>query len=194
VEVALTGADRPSHLLHDTFGADEVPTESALAALRAGFESDGGKLLVRRDDSLETVHLRVDVPSCPAPELRTHSGALEVLVIEDDAALGDLYEDLLRSVGHAVTACRGLVSAREALQRQRFDAVVAEFQLRDGHLSELAAEVVADHPELPARTLVVTRDPRHPRLLEWVGSTRRPVLGKPFDVHELFAQVQALGA
>lgn len=200
VVLLLTGADNPSSLLREEFGQGEAPATlgTSEAELRAGLMAlarQGGSFEVIRDPELESVRLVVGVPSAPEgrkrDELRTPV-PLEILAIDDDAVLGELYPELLAVTGHNVVTVRSLEAAREVLRAQRFDAVLSEFTLRDGLLPELWATAAEAHPELKSRLIVVTRDPRHPRLIEWLRESQAPVLAKPFQFHTLVDQVALL--
>lgn len=200
VVLLLTGADNPSSLLREEFGQGEAPATlgTSEAELRAGLMAlarQGGSFEVIRDPELESVRLVVSVPSSAEgrkrDELRTPV-PLEILAIDDDAVLGELYPELLAVTGHNVVTVRSLEAAREVLRAQRFDAVVSEFTLRDGLLPELWATAAEAHPELKSRLIVVTRDPRHPRLIEWLRESQAPVLAKPFQFHALVDQVALL--
>lgn len=200
VVLLLTGADNPSSLMREEFGQGEVPATlgTSEAELRAGLTAlvrQGGSFEVIRDPELESVRLVVSVPSSAEgkkrDELRTPV-PLEILAIDDDAVLGELYPELLAVTGHNVVTVRSIEAAREMLRAQRFDAVLSEFTLRDGLLPELWATAAEAHPELKSRLIVVTRDPRHPRLIEWLRESQAPVLAKPFQFHALVDQVALL--
>lgn len=194
IEIVLTGADQPHVLLRERFGADD----SGDPELRAGWlaiERQGGTIALTADAVREEVRLVLTLPAAPAPrrpdKLRTPV-PLEILVVDDDAMLGELYQEMLQVAGHTVTACRTLFGAREALRVQRFDAVVAEFQLKDGLLSELWAVASESHPELASRLVVATRDARDPRLTEFASQRDTPILAKPFSASALTEQLALL--
>lgn len=200
VVILLTGADNPVSLLREEFGQGELPATMGTceAELRAGLASlsrQGGSLEVIRDPEIESVRLVLSVPASAEgkkrDELRTPV-PLEILAIDDDAVLGELYPELLAVTGHNVVTVSSFEAARDMLRAQRFDAVISEFTLRDGLLPELWVTAAEHHPELKSRLIVVTRDPRHPRLIEWVKESQAPVLAKPFQIHALIDQVALL--
>lgn len=200
LRLVLTGADEPHMLLRERFGMDPEltatsATELELRGARAVLERQGGSLRIERDEEREEVRATLTLPAAPTPrrtDIARTPVPLEVLVVDEDPMLGELYQEMLGVSGHTVTACRSVYSAREALRGQRFDAMVAEFQLRDGLLSELWAIASTSHPELASRLLVVTRDPRDPRLLDWAAHERTPILAKPFQASSLLEHLVLL--
>lgn len=200
IDIVMTGADQPHVLLRERFGTDEASTSTTMSEieLRMGLlalRRQGGLFAVAQDAEREEVTLTLTLPSGPAAKradkLRTPV-PLEILVVDDDAMLGELYQEMLQVAGHTVVACRSLSSARDALRGQRFDAIVAEFQLKDGLLSELWAMASQAHPELASRLIVATRDARDPRLVEWASPLGTPILMKPFSAAVLQEQLALL--
>ncbi len=200
VEITMTGADDPHVLLRDRFGTDESSSATTMSDIElrmglVGLRRQGGQLSVVADVAREEVTLALSLPSAPAakrPDKLRTPVPLELLVVDDDPMLGELYQEMLQVAGHTVVACRSLSSAREALKSQRFDAIVAEFQLKDGLLSELWAMASQIHPELASRLVVATREPRDPRLIEWASPLGTPILTKPFSAAALQEQLALL--
>ncbi len=200
IEIILTGADQPHVLLREPFGTEELgaapsASEVELRGGLQGLQRQGGQLRRSVNADREEVQLTLSLPGAPAPrradKLRTPV-PLEILVVDDDPMLGELYQEMLQVAGHGVTACRSIIAAREALRAQRFDAIVAEFQLKDGLLSELWAMASQAHPELASRLIVATRDARDARLLEWASQQNTPILAKPFSAASLQEQLALL--
>ena len=200
IEIVMTGADQPHVLMRERFGTDEPGaslsmSESELRVGLQGLRRQGGHFTLGQDAEREEVRLTLTLPSATAPrqadKLRTPV-PLEILVVDDDPMLGELYQEMLQVAGHAVTACRSIFAAREALRAQRFDAIVAEFQLKDGLLSELWAMASQVHPELASRLVIATRDARDPRLIEWASQQNTPILAKPFSAGALQEQLALL--
>jgi CheY-like chemotaxis protein len=205
VVMLFAGADNPSLVMREEFGSGEEPHtpqamgtgELELRAGQAALAKQGGTFEVIREPELEEVRVVLTVPAAPAARVRDELRTpvpLEILAIEDDPMVGELYTELLAVSGHTVTAVKSVVAARDMLRNQRFDAVLSEFHLRDGLLPELWAMASEAHPELKSRLLVVTRDPRDARLIEWAGENRTPILAKPFHSTALLDQVALLSS
>jgi len=202
IELVFTGADQPTLLMRERFGLDDgrgtaptTPGDLELESAQRALERQGGACRVTADEGAECIRVLITLPAAPTPPrpdpLRTPV-PLEILVIDDDAMIGELYSELLGASGHTVTACRSIYAALAALKQQRFDAVVSEFALKDGTLSELWAEAAHAHTALESRLLVVTRDPRDLRLREWAARERTLVLAKPFQPTQLLDQLALL--
>lgn len=100
----------------------------------------------------------------------TASRSFRVLVVEDDLALGELFVQVLRERGHAVDLASDVESARSALAREPFDAVVADLRLPGASGFEL---------------------------LQWMrreGMRARVIVASAFTTSEVAAHARRLGA
>lgn len=79
-----------------------------------------------------------------------------ILLAEDDDAIVRLLTDFLREEGFAVTAAAGERSAREALERERFDLALVDLQLADG--SGFGVCAAARARQLPVIFLTASSD------------------------------------
>jgi len=197
VELVFTGADQPHVLMRERFGTGDEAASADLE-LRVGLaalQRQGGQIALTRHADREEVLISLSLPKASAqrrPDKLRTPVPLEVLVVDADPMLGELYQEMLQVAGHSVTACGSIYAAREALRGQRFDAVVAEFHHKDGLLSELWAMASQAHPELASRLIVATRDPRDARLQEWAAEGGVPILAKPFAPGALLDQLALL--
>jgi two-component system, NtrC family, response regulator PilR len=64
--------------------------------------------------------------------MATTSNAHTVLVIDDEPDLRTLYEFSLQREGYTVHSAQSVAQALEALQTQRYDAVISDMRLQDG--------------------------------------------------------------
>ena len=69
-----------------------------------------------------------------------------ILLAEDDDAIVRLLTDFLREEGFAVTAAAGERSAREALERERFDLALVDLALGDGSGLEVITQLARRQP------------------------------------------------
>ena len=76
-----------------------------------------------------------------------------ILIIEDDDATRGLYTALLSKTGH-VTATASLCEAEAVLAKERFDLIVADYNLDDGQVANL----LEDHADIDAPVILITAD------------------------------------
>lgn len=196
----LSGSDTPNSALLERFSLERHPSVTSFSDVEFATACD-----ILREQSCvlksstssdgETVRVTVDLPRGRTPRVIDQTRTpvpLDILAIDDDAMMGELYHELLGVSGHTVTSCRTLRSAREALRTQRFDAVIADFFLSDGTFPELWAEAASQHPELTDRVVLITGDRSHAQVREWLQRGRTPVLPKPFTTQALLSQITTL--
>lgn len=114
---------------------------------------------------------------------------MRLLLIEDDAILGEGLRDFLRIEAHVVDWCTTLLQAR-ALQAEPYDALLVDWQLPDGSGLEWlkAQRTHGDHTPaimLTARDLLADR-------ITGLDAGADDYLVKPFEPEELCARLRAL--
>jgi DNA-binding response OmpR family regulator len=114
---------------------------------------------------------------------------VEILIVEDEAAIADFLERGLRREGFAVrTATDGIEGERLALDHP-FDLVVLDRMLpgRDG--LEVLAAIRRGKPSLPV--IMLTAKAEIPERVEGLDSGAADYVTKPFSFPELVARVKA---
>jgi two-component system OmpR family response regulator len=114
---------------------------------------------------------------------------MRLLLLEDDALLGEGLRDFLRADGHVVDWCRDLAAA-DACRGEPYDAWLLDWQLPDGSgLAWLQA-----HRRRGERTpaLVLTARDRLGDRIEGLDSGADDYLVKPFAPEELAARLRAV--
>jgi signal transduction histidine kinase len=130
-----------------------------------------------------------DLPS--APEERTPpAGRLAVLLVEDDAVVGDLLTEFLAVEGHAVDRA---LDGRQALERLRdrpYDLIITDIQMPDvdGATFYRALQEIA--PALARRVVFVTGDVVRPETQAFLAQSGLAYLEKPFDLSQFRAFVR----
>ncbi len=115
---------------------------------------------------------------------------MRILIVEDDAQLSELLGRILTEAGHSLQFGSSLRDAAQAVAESRFDVVVLDRMLPDGDALELCGELRGRGEEVPilmltARTEVQDR-------VSGLRTGADDYLGKPFELEELLARVDAL--
>lgn len=115
---------------------------------------------------------------------------MRILLVEDDALLGDALQVGLRQADHAVDWVRDGVSAETALMTEDYAAVVLDLGLprRDG--LEVLRQLRAKQKTLPV-LILTARDTVDDRI-RGLDAGADDYLVKPFDLGELTARLRAL--
>jgi len=114
------------------------------------------------------------------------SGAVSVLVVDDDRAVGMVLEALLRQAGYAARHVLSGADALAALASRRIDVVISDVRLPGMDGMELLAEVKKRLPGVPV--LLLTAHGTVPLAVEAMRAGAADFLQKPFDRDEvLFA-------
>ncbi|NJD19468.1 MAG: response regulator [Gemmatimonadetes bacterium] len=194
---ASPGAPSPEAL----FPGAPAPTAPGLDDVRAIVERHGGRLLVEQRPSVwnrYTLMLPLERRSgwprpAPLPSRRPEgpSGrALEVLVVDDNAALRSVLRRFLERRGHVVTeACDG-EEALEIVMARSFDRAIVDIHMPRKNGPGFYTSLAEVAPHMQARTLFTTGgnlDAAEERFLELAG---RPSIPKPFDLKALAGSVE----
>ena len=116
--------------------------------------------------------------------------AANILVIEDDPALGAGLVAALRGAGYTARAADSLAAARDALQAETWAALVLDLGLPDGDGLELLRLLRRQGGAAPVMILTAT-DRRETRLAGLDGGADDYVT-KPYDLDEVLARLRAL--
>ncbi|MBI5719444.1 MAG: response regulator transcription factor [Burkholderiales bacterium] len=114
---------------------------------------------------------------------------MRLLLLEDDALLGEGLRDFLRAEGHVVEWCTSL-SAAQALQDEPFDALLVDWQLPDGSGVEWVHARRALGDARPV--LVLTARDRLADRVRGLDSGADDYLVKPFAPEEMLARLRAV--
>jgi two-component system, OmpR family, response regulator len=114
---------------------------------------------------------------------------MRLLLLEDDALLGEGLRDFLRAEGHVVDWCQCLGEAA-ALQREPFDALLVDWQLPDGSGLDWVRALRRSGVTTPV-LLLTARDLLSDRIRGLDGGAD-DYLVKPFDPEELSARIRAV--
>jgi len=114
---------------------------------------------------------------------------MRVLLLEDDAILGEALRDFLRSEGHVVDWLSTLSGARAA-EREPFDLLLVDWNLPDGSGVDWLSGLRAKGQGTPA--IMLTARDRLSDRIQGLDSGADDYLVKPFAPEELSARIRAL--
>ena len=115
---------------------------------------------------------------------------MRILLVEDDALLGDAIQAGLKQTGYAIDWLRDGVAADQALSTEPYDAVVLDWGLPRLSGIEVLQRLRARRMDVPV-LLLTARDTIDDRI-EGLDCGADDYLIKPFDLGELSARLRAL--
>jgi CheY-like chemotaxis protein len=115
---------------------------------------------------------------------------MDVLVVDDDPTVRDLFKRALERAGFMVnTADNGLAAIAE-LQQQSYQAIICDVAMPFLEGRRFYDELKAANPKQAERVIFVTGALSDPNIQMYLEDSRRPFLGKPVPIAKLVAAVQ----
>jgi len=115
---------------------------------------------------------------------------MRVMLVEDDAILGEAIRDHIASLGYGVDWMRRLDDAREAIATVTYELLLLDLGLPDGRGMELLRELRRKGSTLPV--IILTAQDQIAARIDGLNSGADDYLVKPFDLSELAARVAAV--
>lgn len=115
---------------------------------------------------------------------------MRVLLVEDDAILGEAVRDHMALANHAIDWMRTLEDARAALATTQYSMVLLDLRLPDGSGIDLLKSFRASGNLTPV--IILTAHDQISDRIEGLNSGADDYIVKPFDLGELSARVQAI--
>jgi DNA-binding response OmpR family regulator len=115
---------------------------------------------------------------------------VRILIVEDDAQLSELLGRILAEAGHSLRFGTSLRDAAAEVSASQFDVLVLDRMLPDGDALELCGELRGRGDDVPILMLTARTE-----VQDRVSGLRKGAddyLGKPFELEELLARVEAL--
>jgi PAS domain S-box-containing protein len=119
-----------------------------------------------------------------------HSGNEHILLVDDEAALVDLGQEMLKVLGYRVTARTNSLQALETFRRQpdAFDLVITDMTMPGLTGTELARQLIAIRPGLPV--ILCTGFSEHAGSKQSMAPGIREFLMKPYLINEMAAAIR----
>ncbi|TVR99111.1 MAG: PAS domain S-box protein [Rhodospirillales bacterium] len=112
------------------------------------------------------------------------SGGQRILVVDDEAEIGQMLADILVAEGHRVTLAASGREALDAVAKEPFDLVVSDLVMPELDGSHLYRMLLENHPHLASRTVFMTGDTLSRSAKAFVRDSARPLIEKPFTPEE----------
>jgi two-component system NtrC family sensor kinase len=106
----------------------------------------------------------------------------KILVVEDELQIQQLLEDVIRSAGHDVQTAANGRDALDLIDQQKFDLIITDVKMPEISGPEFYAALKRKGAALEQRLIFVTGDLMNAETLQFIESTGRAWLGKPFDI------------
>jgi CheY-like chemotaxis protein len=107
---------------------------------------------------------------------------VRILVVDDDAAIRDLYAEMIRGLGYEVNVVADGAEALARLRNERFDAVVTDILMPGMDGWQLVAAAICEQPMLRLVAMTGADAEEHHKRALALGV---PILQKPFTRVEL---------
>ncbi|HEY0043674.1 MAG TPA: PAS domain-containing protein [Allosphingosinicella sp.] len=169
-------------------------------------QAHGGALTL--EPSRRGAHFRITLPACAKGELvavpidpeiaaaRDKSARARALVVEDEPDVAETLSELLEREGYSVTHASDGAAALMAIDREDFDLVLSDLRMPGISGVELYERLSEVSPEILPRMAFVTGDTLGSSVADFLKTSGRPVLEKPFTrmgVHCLIAALKPEG-
>lgn len=166
----------------------EIPIATGRVLMLLGTANPFGR---RQDHTRVLTSSEGEVRARAHQEAVPYSGAMRVLVAEDEARLRSLVERALRESGYAVDSFADGASALFAAETDSFDLMILDIMMPGAVDSvEVCRRVRAADSDVPILLLTALDAPQH--RVHGLDSGADDYLVKPFHLSELLARVRAL--
>lgn len=135
------------------------------------------------------VHMQTPSLDLPLPEpepIPQHPDlSYNVLVVDDEEAVGTLLARLLRDIGHRSTVVTTGEAALEALTRDHFDVILTDVKMPGMSGFDLYRVLQQRNSDLVQRLVFVTGDTLSPATQARIAQIGAPYIAKPFAIDRL---------
>jgi two-component system NtrC family sensor kinase len=148
----------------------------------------GAAFAIELPASVDTIDTTAAAPPGPAPRIKGKT----VLVVDDDAAVGEVLTEILGVDRHQVEwAANGNVALRR-LAEANYDVILSDVRMPELDGRGLYEALKGRQPHLVERLVFVTGDSLDAATLAFLDQNEVPLLHKPFIIGDLLETVQSV--
>jgi CheY-like chemotaxis protein len=103
-----------------------------------------------------------------------------VLVVDDEQDLGLCLAEILEQDGHCVDYVASAAIALEKLKRHRYEVILSDIRMPGMDGPSFFRTLRSRHPDQLGGFAFITGDTLTPQLKDFIDSTERPCIEKPF--------------
>ena len=113
----------------------------------------------------------------------------KVLIVDDEPAIRNILARILANKGHDAQTVASGKAALAILQNRGYDLLVADLKMSGISGIDLYEVLKRKQPDMAAKTVFITGDTMTEETSEFLNSTGRPYLAKPFTPMEFLATI-----
>ncbi|HEU5180383.1 MAG TPA: ATP-binding protein [Candidatus Polarisedimenticolia bacterium] len=158
----------------------------------------GGEILVETQVGAGTTFLVVFDPYVAEPKAseRPHPaspqvpGGREILVVDDEEMIVELYLQLLQALGHSIDTASTGVEALRKIESRNYDLVITDIKMPRMSGIQLYEKVVEIKPDMKRRFIFITGDMNSLTSQQFSTVTDNPCLLKPVNIEKIEATIR----
>lgn len=115
---------------------------------------------------------------------------MDILIVDDDAAVRRVHQRLLEKAGYMVTAVDNGLAALAEIQQRPYRAILCDVQMPFLKGNSFYQELLENYPEMAQRLIFITGFADDEEVAAFLKTTGRPVLRKPANSKTLIPEVR----
>lgn len=116
----------------------------------------------------------------------------KVLIVDDEPAIRNILARILSNKGHQAQTVSTGKAALAMLQDRGYDLLIADLKMSGVSGIDLYQTLKKKHPEMADKTVFITGDTMSEDTNEFLASSGRPYLAKPFTPMEFLETIESV--
>ncbi|MEE8537198.1 MAG: response regulator [Acidobacteriota bacterium] len=112
-----------------------------------------------------------------------------VLVVDDEGSILELFFQILKAAGHRVDTARSCKVALRKMEREIYDLLITDLKMPDGDGRELCERWRELYPERSGSILITTGDTANSETRDFLNRSGVHFIPKPFDIKRLMHEI-----